>query len=121
MTPERRVLVIGLDPVRIPGFDPAPVVAAIDRGRARFAELGIPADFCLVDPEDGPVAAIAAALTARDYACVVIGGGIRKHDPLLDLFEQTVNLVHRLAPGAAIAFNNAPDDTADAALRWLGR
>jgi hypothetical protein len=38
---------------------------------------------------------------------------------LLELFEKVVNLVRRHAPEAAIAFNNSPDDTADAALRWL--
>ena len=115
-----RVLVIGLDPVRIPGWDPEPVVAAIARGQARFAELGIEADTCLVAPDDHPEADIVAALASRDYACVVIGGGIRKHEPLLDLFETAVNLVHRHAPDAAIAFNSTPDDTADAALRRLG-
>jgi len=50
---------------------------------------------------------------------VVIGGGIRKHEPLLELFEKVVNLVRRHAPDAAIAFNSSPEDTADAALRWL--
>ena len=114
-----RVLVIGLDPVKIPGWDPAPVVAAIARGQARFADLGIEADMCLVAPDEDPDAAIVDALTRHDYACVVVGGGIRKHEPLLELFESVVNLVHRHAPGAAIAFNSTPDDTADAALRWL--
>ena len=114
-----RVLVIGLDPVRIPGWDPEPVVAAIARGHARFGEHGIEADMCLVAPDDNPEAAIVEALSRTDYACVVIGGGIRKHEPLLGLFENVVNLVRRLAPGAAIAFNSGPEDTADAALRWL--
>ncbi|MEV4513937.1 hypothetical protein AB0K00_33890 [Dactylosporangium sp. NPDC049525] len=114
-----RVLVIGLDPVRIPGWDPAPIVAGIARGQARFAELGIEADMCLVAPDEDAEAAIVEALTGNDYACVVVGGGIRKHEPLLELFERVVNLVHQHAPGAAIAFNSTPDDTADAALRWL--
>lgn len=114
-----RVLVIGLDPVRIPGWDPEPVVAAIARGQARFDEHGIEADLCLVAPDDGAEAAIVDALARGDYACVVIGGGIRKHEPLLGLFEKVVNLVREHAPGAAIAFNSTPEDTADAALRWL--
>jgi hypothetical protein len=114
-----RVLVIGLDPVRIPGWDPEPVVAAIARGQARFADHGIEADMCLVAPDEDAEAAIVAALTRTDYACVVVGGGIRKHEPLLELFEKVVNLVRRHAPGAAIAFNSTPEDTADAALRWL--
>ena len=114
-----RVLVVGLDPVRIPGWDPEPVVAAIKRGEARFRDLGIEADMCLVVPGENAEAAIVEALTGNDYACVVIGGGIRKHEPLLEFFEKLVNLVRQHAPGAAIAFNSTPEDTADAALRWL--
>jgi hypothetical protein len=37
----------------------------------------------------------------------------------LELFEKVVNLVRQHAPDAAIAFNSSPEDTADAALRWL--
>ncbi|MER7457378.1 hypothetical protein [Micromonospora sp. NPDC126480] len=115
-----RVLVLGLDPTRIPGWDPEPVEAAIRRGQARFAEHGIEADLCLVALDDNNAeATIVAALSGRDYACVVIGGGIRKHEPLLEFFEKVVNLVRRHAPNAAIAFNRGPDDSADAALRWL--
>ena len=114
-----RVLVIGLDPARLTGWDPEPVLAGIARGRDRFVELGIDADFCLVAPDDRPEAAITAALTGHDYACVVIGGGLRGDVSLLDLFEKTVNLVRQHAPGAAIAFNRTPDGTPDAALRWL--
>ena len=114
-----RVLVIGLDPARIPGYDPEPVVAAIQRGQARFGEHDIEADMCLVDPAENAEEDIVTALTRKDYACVVVGGGIRKHEPLLELFEKVVNLVRQHAPGAAIAFNSTPEDTADAALRWL--
>jgi hypothetical protein len=114
-----RVLVIGIDPYRTPGWDPEPVVAAIARGQARFGELGIQSDLCLVAPDDDPERAVVEALTGDDYACVVVGGGIRKHEPLLELFERVVNLVRLHAPDAALAFNSTPDDTADAALRWL--
>ncbi|GIF49398.1 hypothetical protein DFJ67_5502 [Asanoa ferruginea] len=110
---------IGLDPATIDGWDPAPVQAAIARGRTRFDEQGIEADYCLVTPDDTAEGAIAAALTGRTYACVVIGGGIRDHEPLLPLFERVVNLVRQHQPDAAIAFNSSPDDCADAARRWL--
>ncbi|MFV2171672.1 hypothetical protein ACFHW2_02260 [Actinomadura sp. LOL_016] len=59
------------------------------------------------------------ALTRNEYACMVIGGGIRKHEPLLELFEKAVNLVRLHAPDAAIAFNSNPEDSADAAQRRL--
>ncbi|MEV6641678.1 hypothetical protein [Amycolatopsis sp. NPDC051371] len=114
-----RVLVIGLDPVRLEGWDPEPVQAAIARGRARFDDHAIAADYCLVSPDERPEQAVAEALTGHTYACVVIGGGIRTHEPLLELFERVVNLVRRHAPAAAIAFNSSPEDCVDAALRWL--
>ncbi|MCK2214687.1 hypothetical protein MF672_012910 [Actinomadura sp. ATCC 31491] len=114
-----RVLVLGLDPAKLEGWDPEPVQAAIARGQARFIELGIEADYCLLAPDDAPEAAVAEALTRTEYGCVVIGGGIRAHEPLLPLFEQVVNLIRRHAPNAAIAFNSTPVDCADAALRWL--
>jgi hypothetical protein len=69
--------------------------------------------------DENPEGAIVEALTRKDYACVVIGGGVRKHEPLLEFFEKVVNLVRQNAPNAAIAFNSSPDDSADAALRWL--
>ncbi|MDP9862939.1 MULTISPECIES: hypothetical protein [Streptosporangium] len=115
------VLVLGLDPAKIQGWDPGPVQAAIARGQARFEDYGVEADWCLVALEENPEGAIEEALTRKDYVCVVIGGGIRTHEPLLELFEKVVNLVRRHAPDAAIAFNSSPENCADAALRWLPR
>lgn len=116
-----RVLVVGLDPATLEGWDPEPVLTAIARGRARFDEHGVGADYCLVDLNDDPEAAIAEALARADYACVVIGGGIRTHEPLLEFFETVINLVRQRAPLAAIAFNSSPEECLDAALRWLPR
>jgi hypothetical protein len=48
---------------------------------------------------------------------VVVGGGIRTGDERL--FELVINLVHRHAAGAAIAFNSTPSDTFNAAARWI--
>jgi hypothetical protein len=114
-----RVLVVGLDPAKLHGWDPKPVQAAIARGRARFDDHGIEADYCLVTLDENAEATIVEALTRNEYACVVIGGGIRTHEPLLELFEKVINLVRQHAPDAAIAFNSSPEDCADAALRWL--
>ncbi len=117
-----RVLVIGLDPYRVPGpWDPAPMAAAIDRGLARFADAGIGVESCLLglDGTDDVEVVVTAALEGRPWEVVVIGGGIREPADQLDLFERIVNLVHRHAPHAAIAFNRSPDDTFDAAARWL--
>ena len=117
-----RVLVIGLDPYRVPGpWDPKPVADAIEVGMARFAEHGIGAASCLfgLDGSDEVEAVVTAALRARPWECVVIGGGLRGADDQLELFERVVNLVRRYAPAAAIAFNSTPTDTYDAAIRWV--
>lgn len=116
-----RVLVIGLDPYRVPGpWDPKPVADGIEAGRARFAAAGLAVEFCLVglDGSDDVDAVVAAALGARAWECVVVGGGVR-HDTRL--LERVINLVRRHAPGAAIAFNETPEDTFEAAARWVRR
>ena len=116
-----RVLVIGLDPYRVPGpWDPRPVADAIEVGLARFAEHALGVEACLfgLDGSDDVEAVVTAALRARPWECVVIGGGVRNADQL-ELFEQILNLVRRYAPGAAIAFNRSAAETFDAAARWV--
>jgi hypothetical protein len=112
-------LVIGIDPAAIPGLDADAIEAALARGQARFAELGITADTCTFALDANAEGVIVEALTRADYECVVIGGGIRKPEQLLEVFEKVVNLVRLHVPGAAIAFNTSPEDSADAAIRWL--
>lgn len=112
-------LVLGLDPVTIEGYDPAPVLEALDRGRRRFDELGIPHAMCLVPLDDTAEGTMVEYLQREPWECVVVGGGIRKEEALLEFFEVVINLVRRHAPQAAIAFNSRPDDGADAAARWV--
>ena len=117
-----RVLVIGLDPYRVPGpWDPEPVAQEIAVGLARFADHAVPVTTCLLglDGSDDVASRVRSALDNGPYACVVIGGGLRHSDETLPLFETVINLVHQHAPGAAIAFNRTPQDTYDAAARWL--
>jgi len=119
-----RVLVIGLDPRRVPGpWDAEPVVEAIAAGLRQFAQHGVGVETCLVglDGSDDVPAVVTAALTSRAWECVVIGGGLRSGEEQLGLFEIVVNLVHRYAPDAAIAFNRSAEDTYAAAARWIDR
>jgi hypothetical protein len=65
-----RVLVIGLDPYRVPGpWDPKPVADGIEVGRARFIEHGVGAEFCLfgLDGSDDVEEVAAAALCAQPW------------------------------------------------------
>lgn len=117
-----RVLVIGLDPYRVPGpWDPKPVADAIAAGMAAFAEHGVGVRTCLfgLDGGDDIDALVTEALMAQPYECVVISGGVRTDEGRLEQFERIVNLVHRHAPGAAIAFNATASDIYEAASRWL--
>jgi hypothetical protein len=120
--PTPRVLVIGLDPYRVPGpWDPEPVADAVAVGIARFAEHGVGVETCLfgLDGSDDVEAVVSAALAARPWECVVVGGGVRTAEDQLELFEQVLNLIRRHAPEAAIAFNSTPSDTFEAAARWI--
>lgn len=117
-----QVLVIGLDPRRVPGpWDPEPIVERIERGLAEFARNGVDVRACLfgLDGSDDPEAMVREALGERTWDVVLIGGGVRGDEERLESFERILNLVHRLAPQAAIAFNTAPDETYAAAARWL--
>jgi hypothetical protein len=116
------VLVIGLDPTRVPGpWDPAPVVEAIQAGLAEFAAHGVGVESCLIglDGSDDVEAVVGKALRAHPYECVTVGGGLRHSDDQVELLELVVNLIRRHAPAAAIAFNSNPATTYDAAARWL--
>jgi len=130
MTPSqdaKRVLFIGQqpetvdfsDPALPPGFDAAKIHAGIAIGMKQMADRGWEADLCLVPPDASATDAVKQRLVAAAYDAVVIGGGIRIPPKSLPLFERLVNAVHHAAPAAAIAFNTTPQDTADAAARWL--
>ena len=116
------VLVIGLDPYRVPGpWDPKPVADAIEIGMAALADRGFHAEACLLglDGSDDVETRVTDALQARSWDCVVVGGGIRHPEEQLELFESIINLIHRHASQAAIAFNHTPHDLADAVARRL--
>lgn len=121
MSINRNVLLVGFDPHAVPGVDAALVDTAIAIGQKRFAAQGIQADQCLVKPDATAEPQIIAQLASKDYACVVIGGGIRKPDEAVELLEKVIALVRKHAPSAAIAFNSNPTNSVDAAMRWLPR
>ncbi|MDB5818947.1 MAG: hypothetical protein JWQ11_2587 [Rhizobacter sp.] len=108
------------DPALPPGFDAAKIHAGIAIGMQQMADRGWQADLCLVQPDATATRDVEQRLAAKAYECVVIGGGLRVPAKSLMLFEKLVNAVHRAAPHAAIAFNSSPQDTADAASRWIG-
>jgi heptaprenylglyceryl phosphate synthase len=114
-----RVLLVGFDPNAIPGVDAALVETAIAMGEERLRAARFETTYCLVAPDAHAEDEIIASLEADTYDCVVVGGGIRKPEPFLELFELVVNLIRAHAPDAAIAFNTTGENSVDAVLRWL--
>ncbi|MDY0748192.1 hypothetical protein SNE35_27070 [Paucibacter sp. R3-3] len=107
------------DPALPPGFDAAKIHAGIAIGMQQMIDRGWAAELCLVQPDASASEAVKQRLASTSYDCVVIGGGIRIPPKSLLLFEQLINAVHVAAPSTRLAFNTTPQDTADAAARWL--
>jgi hypothetical protein len=107
------------DPVLPPGTTAEKIHTGIVLAMKQMAHRGWRADLCLIQPNETAGAEVERTLTAQAYDCVVIGAGIRLPPHSLSMFEAVINAVHRAAPGAVIAFNTRPEDSADAAARWL--
>ena len=122
-----RILLVGYDPETVdftdPALPPGMTVEKVHAGIAvavkQFAERGWEADLCYIRPDETAAPTVERQLASASYDCVVIGGGVRLPARRLAIFEAVINAVHKAAPGAAIAFNTRPDDSADAAARWL--
>jgi hypothetical protein len=123
----KRILFVGQEPETVdfsdpalpPGFNAEKIHAGIAVALRQMTERGWEADLCLVRPDKSAVATVEGQLAGKSYDCVVIGGGIRIPPKSLLLFEMLINAVHKAAPNVSIAFNTRPEDTADAAARWL--
>lgn len=122
----QQVLYVGQDPRTVdfsdaslpPGMNADKIQTGIDKARQALSDRGWQADTCMITPDESGVAELTRQLKKTAYDCVVIGAGLRIPGTL-SLFEQVVNATHAHAPQARIAFNTTPDDTADAAARWL--
>jgi len=122
-----RVLLLGYDPEFVDFSDPAlppgmtveKVHAGIAVAMKQFAEHGWEADVGLFRPDETAGPTVERLLASKSYDCVVIGAGVRLPPRGLALFEVAINAIRKAAPGAAIAFNTRPDDSAEAAARWL--
>jgi hypothetical protein len=107
------------DPSLPPGFDARKIEQGIAIASAKIEERGWKGDLCMIPPDEAAGPMLEKQLASAVYDCVVIGGGLRMPPKSLLLFETVVNAVHKAAPNAAIAFNTRPEDTAEAAARWL--
>ena len=124
-----RVVLVGYDPETVdfsdpalpPGMNAEKIRAGIEVARQKFAEHGWEADVVLIRPDETAGPMVESRLASKSYDCVVIGAGIRLPPQRVEVFEAVINAVHRAAPRASIAFNTRPEDSAQAAARWLRR
>jgi hypothetical protein len=122
-----RVLLVGYDPETVdfsnPALAPGMSTEKIRAGGAlalkQMTDRGWEGDVCWIRPDGTAGQTVERHLASANYACVVIGAGVRLPPQRLADFEAVVNAVHRAAPAAAIAFNTRPEDSADAAARCL--
>ena len=122
-----RVVLIGYDPDAVdfsdpalpPGMNAEKVHAGINIAMQEFAAHGWEADVCFIRPDETIRPTVERQLASNTYDCVVIGAGVRLPPRRLRFFEDLINAVHLAAPGVPIAFNTRPDDSAEAAARWL--
>ena len=95
------------------------ISAGIALTLTQMTDRGWESDVCYIRPDDTAGQTVERHLASANYACVVVGAGVRLPPQGLEVFEAVVNAVHKGAPGAAIAFNTRPEDSADAAARWM--
>jgi hypothetical protein len=122
-----RILLVGYDPDAVDFSDPAlPPGMTVEKIRAgiaaalkQLAARGWEADVGFIRPDETAGPTVERLLASTSYDCVVIGAGVRLPPRRVAVFEAVINPVHKAAPDAAIAFNTTPEDSADAAARWL--
>ena len=122
-----RILLLGLDPETVDFSDPAlppgmtaeKVHTGIAVALKQFTGRGWESDVGFIRPDESAGPTVERQLRSTHYDCVVVGGGVRLPPRNLALFEVVINTIRKVAPGAAIAFNTRPDDSADAAARGL--
>ena len=122
-----RILLLGLEPETVdfsdpalpPGMNAEKIRAGIEVAVKQFAERGWEFDVGFIRPDETAGPTVERQLRSTNYDCVIVGGGVRVPPRHLALFEIVINAIRQTAPGAAIAFNTRPDDSADAAARGL--
>ena len=122
-----RILLLGLEPETVdfsdaalpPGMNAEKIRAGIEVAVKQFADRGWEFDVGFIRPDETAGPTVERQLRSTNYDCVVIGAGVRLPPRNLALFEVVIDAIRKFAPGAAIAFNTRPDDSADAAARGL--
>ena len=107
------------NPALPPGMSAEKIRAGVSLSLREMTDRAWEGDVCYIRPDGTAGQTVEHHLASGNYASVVIGAGVRLPPQSLAVFEAVVNAVHKAAPAAVIAFNTRPEDSADAAARWL--
>lgn len=124
-----RVMILGANPSQVDfsdlsvpeGMNAEKVMAGLNGSADELRRQGYDADVFLVDLSETAAHALSSELREKLYECIVVGAGLRIVPEHTELFETLINVLRADAPNARLAFNLDPGDSADAALRQLGR
>lgn len=122
----KSVLLIGLipelidfDAIGVSNLNAAKVRALISDEEGTFEKAGYDPHHLLIDLGETAEAVIGEALGKREFACIIVGAGLRLPPPYLKLFEKVINVIHERAPRSKICFNTSPSDSLEAVRRWV--
>jgi hypothetical protein len=124
MSPNRSILLIGFIPELVdfsefPGMTAERVRTGLAAQQVKLKSLGYDSHELLIDLGATAEAAVAEKLAEREYACVLIGAGVRTSTRHFLLFERLLNVLHAGAPRAKICVNSNPGDSLEAFQRWV--
>jgi hypothetical protein len=122
-----RILVIGYapdavdfsDPAIPPGITAEVIAEGIKKDGQKMKNMGWQSEALFIRPDENVQKRILEHLASKNYDVIVIGGGVRMTTKFVSVCEQVVNAIREGAPQTPIAFNEGPDTSSDAALRWL--
>lgn len=122
MTTLTSVLLIGLrsdcvDYAKWPELSPDKLEAAFAAILAELNAENIDGFWCLTDQGATAADVVSEALQKHTPDIVCVGAGVRTDPDLFLLFETVINLIHKHAPQAKVAFNRLPHDTVEAVKR----
>ncbi len=123
MTKQSKILLVGLQSSSV-DFEKWPQLSVekLEKGFSDIIEAltqqGFSATWCLTDTGEKAEEKLVESIKSFGPDLVMVGAGIRTDPDLFLLFEKVINIIHKRAPQASIAFNTNPFDTIEAIKRW---
>lgn len=124
MIKKAKILLVGLQSSSV-DFEKWPQLS-VQKLEQAFSDIleeltqnGFSAVWCLTDAGKTAEQKLTEAIALENPDVVIVGAGVRTDPDHFLLFEKMINIIHRKAPNAQIAFNTSPYDTIEAINRWI--